>query len=180
MWYFLIKRYFMACTTEMEICNGFIADVVAIKEDRQIYEVEIKTSKADLRSELKSIKQVLSGAVLDHKEYGAKYEKHKMYITGKYENWSGDINTFTAANRFYFAIPEALKEVAIEGLDGSPYGVILLGKKYVSHVLKRAKLLHKNKISGHKIFKVIHRLSLENMNYLNDALNEQSILKSEV
>lgn len=170
MWYFLIKRHFLGCTTETEICTGFIADVLAITKDYHIYEIEIKTSKSDLKVELYTIRQILSNKEIPRKEWGAKYRKHKGYIHGKWISYWGPDKQIKAANKFYFAVPEALREIAIKGTQDTPYGVILLGKRHVVQILKHAKMLHKNKLSEYRIFKILHRASLENMNYLGNNL----------
>lgn len=159
----------MGCTTETEIANGFIADILAITKTRHVYEVEIKTSKADLQTELKAINQALSNKDIPRREWAPKYGKHALHIHGKsVYGWEGSATQQTiSANRFYFAVPEELREMAIGGVRDTPYGIILLGKRYVREVLKRAKLLHNNKMSEDRIFKIIHRLSLENMGYMN-------------
>ena len=91
--YYLCERQFLCVTTEQNMYYGR-ADIWVLDRDHMGIEIEIKVSRADLISELNSIKHILgelSGV------RGAKYIKHERYI--KYANdnqYNKNLCTFRA------------------------------------------------------------------------------------
>lgn len=136
---------------------GFKADVFSINQNLFTTEFEVKVSRQDLNSEIKTIR--------DYTKPSPKRHKHWAYLTGnsKYIEY--------VPNSFYFVVPEELKDLAVEGVKNTPYGVIVYG---VDRRLRgsenrdpelmycvRAKKLHKEKYSDEMIRKLARRVSVE-------------------
>ena len=159
MYYFMIERSFDWCTTETTIYGNYIADILAVNKNKFLYEVEIKTSRADLNSELRAIKNVKN----NNASYENKIKKHRAYL-------SKNIKT-GVPSMFYFAVPLSLKEIALKGIEDTPYGLIVLGKRHVLCIAKRATKLHKHKISDYRKEKILSRLCYENMNMMKHNID---------
>ena len=79
LFYFLYRRNFLCAATEMAIYNGNIADVYAISESREAYEVEVKCAWGDFMSEVKAIKAIQSSGSLFYSA-GSKHTKHLSFL----------------------------------------------------------------------------------------------------
>lgn len=179
--YFLFDRNFVCAAHEIALCEG-IADIAGISDGRQLYEVEVKVDWADLKSELDAIKQVqefnngLFGTGQNDNNTLAKpkYKKHFLYLKGaaefcknQYKMYEklGDGNIFIdsvilktfAPHKFYFAVPENLREKAVLALEGTPYGVISGRGTY-----KKAIALHKEELPFSVYPMFLRRLSMIN------------------
>lgn len=93
--YLRFKQRYIDVATE---CGRFNADILA-HNGKEIIEVEVKTSIADLRNDMKKKK---------HYYY---QKQHKA-----------------TPNKFYFAIPRKLRDAAIELTENTPYGIIAVKK----------------------------------------------------
>lgn len=96
-YYRYTKQHYIV-TTEV---GGFSADFIAIKDDKEFTEVEIKVSKADFNNDFRK-------------------PKHLKYQSGSTARWT--------PNKFYFAVPESMMEYALVKLIGLPYGLILIAE----------------------------------------------------
>ena len=147
----------------LETING--ADILGIKRSLYTTEVEVKVDKYDLIKEIKAIRNEITRSVSSNKIY-----KHKRYL-GKetFTSWRGFI-----PNEFYFAVPSSLRDVAIDGVRDTPYGVITVGH-YLGgyqgiHQLWgvnfdiRAKKIHKEKIDNNTMLSLMRKTSIENFN----------------
>lgn len=114
-------------STETSVFHGFIADILAYNMDSEyITEIEVKCNFSDLKNEI------------TNKEY-----KHKhIYENSKY---------IFKPNKFYFCIPIELKDKALNFIKevNNNYGLIAFERKKLPknsvHIVKNAKLLHKEK-----------------------------------
>lgn len=137
------------CADEVRICTRHLADIL-IDNNKQVIEVEIKTSKSDLRADKKK-------------------SKHLWYIE-KPETY--------APNLFYICVPSELVEDAIKWCEeiNPNYGVIEFSqKKFESYYrnnrrwdemlyfVKKAKPLHK--IYKSKKDRISLRLCSANINF---------------
>ena len=112
--------------------KGNIADLIFIRDDRMMVEVEIKVDTNDLKADLK------------------KY-KWKIYTEGYYSPSSG-INYRGLPNYFYFAIPKDIyKECLPFIIEHFPFAGILVYNQGYVYSKKRVKRLH-NETIDNKIF----------------------------
>lgn len=117
--YLRYKRQYIYVATEV---GDYNSDVLAVDKKNTI-EVEVKTSKSDLRKDRKK-------------------RKHRRYKERR--SYEG------IPNKFYFAVEEELKEAAIrecESLNPN-YGVIVVSKtkwkhKYEVSIVRNAKVIHR-------------------------------------
>ena len=89
-------RYNQSCKYVATEAGMFNSDFLAIKKNN-LYEVEIKISKADLSNDFKK-------------------DKHKKYNSGQYIKY--------CPTYFYFAVPSELVQFALSKVEGTKYGVI--------------------------------------------------------
>lgn len=158
--YYLYERQFLCITTEQNMYYGR-ADIWVLDRDYMGIEIEIKVSKADLISELNSIKHIvgeLSGV------RGAKYIKHERYI--KYAN-APEYSKNLLPNRFYFCVPEHLQETAITCLRHTPYGLLVCiadqSRIIATKVVKSGKLIHRTAVAPKLVKETIRRINFENI-----------------
>lgn len=85
----------------------FKSDIL-VSNEKEIIECETKISRADLRNDFKK------------KKHGI-YKKPSSW----YSKW--------IPNKFYFAVPENLTELALELVEDTPYGVIEVSSKSISN-----------------------------------------------
>lgn len=122
--------------------SSFKSDIL-VTDGKIVIECEVKGTKSDLEKDFVF-------KALKHEAYkdAAKYKKETQI-----------------PNKMYFAIPEKLKEVTLELLKGTPYGVLLISKKVPNKqsvtIIKKAKTLHKCVPK-----KLIHNLELRSSSEL--------------
>jgi len=120
------------------------SDVLVGKKNKEIIEIEVKTSFADFKNDFKK-----------YKEYGR--QKIKVY---KHETYFNSKKFYYIPNKFYFAVSENLKDKVLRHLQkiNSPYGLIVANqdplsygkkgrvkKKFVyAYVVKQAQPIHLN------------------------------------
>lgn len=119
------------------------ADVLGISEDEAV-EIEVKVSRHDLNAD-------------------AEKNKHKLF--------NCSFGDYSGPNRFYYLVPEVLKQDALELVAevNDKYGVMIAradhGMNYKCHelitVVKRAKVLHPTKPSDGLKKQIIARMSSE-------------------
>jgi len=143
--YFRFSRGVGQIATEV---GEFNSDFLAIRKGN-MFEIEIKTSKADLNADFKKRKHTI-------------YEQDKSVWTPNY---------------FYFAVPNNLVEYAFAKCVDNNYGVLEILEsgpwKERVRVVKRAKKLH-NRFAPEKVkYYLINRLSSEMANLrINEQLNK--------
>ena len=124
----------------MESLNN--ADLITVKRSMLTVEFEIKISRADLINEIKAIKEAVkiykkgfkSAAELQKYIWSewrkerkeelkiscTKFGKHRRYLHAKkFKEYVSDF----VPNEFYFFVPKKLKDVALQGIEDTPYGV---------------------------------------------------------
>ncbi len=159
----LYRLHFVAAITESGHGCAGIADVLGILESGYTVEFEVKTSKADLMGELKSIAALVQKVDLfadpSKKVNVAKYPKHNSYLnnTGMYSHM---LELEMRPNKFFFAVPEALEEIAKKGLVGTPYGLYSVDSYGNAACKKRGDLLHDRKASERLRLKILNRYPL--------------------
>lgn len=135
-----------------------IADVFGILGSGYTHEFEVKVSKADLAGELRAIEywtkpEEVRGPLFEQshaKTALSKGGKHHIYLCGDRDTYTGVYARIP--NKFSFVTPWDLKEVALEAIHGTPYGLYVIqhhenGGHPWSDVIcaKVAKNLHKEK-----------------------------------
>lgn len=170
--YFLYQRNFIFATTEMWY-NG-VADVIAISRSEKVYEVEIKTSMADLMSELRAVEFIKKQDSLFGKKETPnntpKYSKHFSYLTGggsflAYSlGFNDPHNLNDVPHMFYFMVTPELENRAIEATANTPYGVM----DAFANVKKQAKALHSEPLPQKFYGQSLRKLS---MFYYENKLN---------
>jgi len=167
----LYRLHFVAAVTECGNGSFGVADVVGIRESGYTAEFEVKVSKQDLMGEMKSIRAIVEGVDLfadpSKKVNVAKYPKHNAYIKndGYMSAYYKDLSM--RPNHFYFVVPPELKEVALEGLAGTPYGLFMVYEHQGEHpysdvsCLKKPSLLHKEKASDRLRQQILHKACTE-------------------
>lgn len=170
--YYLYERQFLCVTTEQNMYYGR-SDIWVLDRDYMGIEIEIKVSRADLISELNSIKHILgelSGV------RGAKYTKHKRYI--KYAN-APEYSKNLLPNRFYFCVPEHLQEIAITCLRHSPYGLLVCvaneSRIIATKVVKSGQLIHRTAVAPKLVKETIRRINFENFELKKRLRNYNSV-----
>lgn len=169
---FIYNKGYIALFTE----SWGACDVLGIRRSRYVVEFEIKVSKSDLAKEIACIK----GAVNKTGCHGrrCKFLKHKEYLLN--ETWNPYLSIYRP-NYFYFVVPMELERNAIEGVAGTPYGVMAYGEwtyelefykgtpRYEvqtrnAHGFKesvKAKPIHKEKVSDERMIDLIRKASTE-------------------
>jgi hypothetical protein len=169
--HYLIYERSIPAITEGSFGQG-ICDVLAIKDQKFVMEYEIKVTKPDLDSELKTICHYYKNEECT-KLY--KDEKHRSlfhaFHTGQlledqlsmYSINLGKI-TRTVPNYFCFVVPKELAAYAVERLSGTPYGVISAGKIFASHtvdyglyVQKKNVRIHENDVLSSAIYRFLFK-----------------------
>ena len=151
----LVYGSYLAAVTEY--CG---ADVYGITQSLYSHEIEVKVSKADLMSELYAIKEVLD----DDSSYMKRSKGHKHYY---YLKRPGNILSqfYRPPNRFSFAVPNDLVEIARQYLKDTPYGLYEMhdaGANYITRrIVKKASWLQRTKVTQEDIYKIISKCSLE-------------------
>lgn len=113
-YYYRIKRQFHYCASEVSIGYKWTADFV-VCTDKDITEIEIKVSMADLKNDIK------------HKQ--TKFEALNNIREGK------DIIIYKKEiipNYFYYCVPEKIAVKAYEYLKDTPYGLIIIPNHHYS------------------------------------------------
>lgn len=169
LWHALYRLHFVAAITENgHGCMG-VADVFGILESGYTVEFEIKTSKADLMGEIRSIRAIAEKLDLFNQARAAgkatayaKYPKHRLYIDGS-SMYSQDVQDQLEMrpNKYFFAVPGSLLEVAKEGLKGTPYGLYVIDEFGTPVCKKRADLLHPRKASDRLKMKILRSACTE-------------------
>ncbi len=141
------------------------SDVLGVTKALYTAEYEVKVDKNDLLGEIKDIKCVLNGVVQQPCRNRNKVYKHDKYI-GKYFGIKGFV-----PNRFYFAVPNDLMEIAVAGVENTPYGVVTVGDYYTGYnnqvkvwgysVRKEAQMLNKDKLSTENLIKMARKCCTE-------------------
>lgn len=156
--YFRFKRG-MICATEVAYYYG-IADILCT-DYKKIIEVEIKTSKADLKNDFL-------------KKKGTKYKALKGEIVSKY-----------IPNMFYICVPENLKNDALDYIQkyNPKFGLLVFEERYFKHKNYSSYLeayIHVEKTADRlikdpniKFYKYIHRRLCNEV----CQLNRDNILK---
>lgn len=155
--------------TEFNMHFG-IADIFAMTKAEFTHEIEIKTERGDLKSELDCILLVMSNK--DQKKWMNKLHKHYAYLSkiqvSKYslfepsidKNYYRDVEVDHIPNKFSFAVPGELLDYAKGVLKDTPYGLILVDRGFFK-VVKTAGYLHKEKISERMRMYLLRKASME-------------------
>ena len=136
----------------------FSADVI-VANDKDMHEIEVKTSISDFRNDFKK-------------------EKHNIYcrLGSRYSIW--------IPNKFYFAVTPALKDFALKYLQNYPqYGLYVVNthiflKEGKIEIAKPARYIHRNPVSP-KIYELLlFRMSSEiAIHYLKNELTNKVYTK---
>lgn len=156
----LDKQYIIAVTEGMNS-----SDVLGVTKALYTAEYEVKVDKNDLLGEIKDIKCVLNGVMQQPFRNRNKVYKHDKYIGHYY-----DIKGFVP-NRFYFAVPHELTDIAVAGVENTPYGVVTVGDYYTGYnnqvkmwgycVQREAQMLSKDKLSIKNLIKMARKSCTE-------------------
>lgn len=139
--YLLFRRSMKALAHEHNTGLS-ICDMFAVTPNLFSIEYEIKVDRADLAAELKIIKMLLTQD-LPLKCSFSKRWKHETYLRR-----ADDQRNFIP-NQFYFAVTPELADLALAGVEGTPYGVIVREVNGEMAVKKTArKLHHRRMLSG--------------------------------
>lgn len=173
----LYRRGYHMAVTEKTMFYG-IADVFAMSKAEYTHELEIKTSRQDLKSEIDAIELVLSGK--KQEKHLAKFHKHLAYLKldnrgSKYSLFDPEedtrpyiLKTFEKPeveksripNKFSFAVTPDLKEYAKKSIEGTPYGLFVIHAHSIDLEVQ-AKHLHKEKISREEVMYLLRKVSIE-------------------
>lgn len=156
-WYYMTSGTYISAITEPALYGGFRADVLVVHKDFTSVEVEIKTSLADLRTELNCIKKWRGELPLQFPV--AKGRKHSYYLGQKCE----DANRDFVPNKFCFAVTEELVDIAEKEIAGTPYGLIWVRDKYDDpKMIVKAKPIHETPVDKKFLSGIMRRQSWEN------------------
>lgn len=198
LWELLYKRGYHMAVTEKSMIYG-IADIFALTKAGFTHEIEIKVSRADLKSELDCVDLVCSGK--KQEKPMSKFHKHLAYLkqdarASKYSlfdparepnprvvyGFQSDIaiEKTDLPNKFSFAVPTELVEYAQEKLKDTPYGVFAISPAGTIFQVKEAKHIHKEKITQKEIMYLL-RMQLQQeilnkkvkINRLENELNQE-------
>lgn len=112
--YYRIERQMPICCTECKCFGTYIADVIAA-DDKEVIEVEIKTSLSDFNADFDK-KQAKHAAYLDS----------TLHVTGSKDSVLKPNQHYQVPNRFFYAAgPQVAKEI-LPKLTGLPYGLIIV------------------------------------------------------
>lgn len=128
--------------------TGQACDVLALRSGGEWVEFEIKTSRQDLRREIRAIEASLvpeaerrlnwSAYYLKYKSIAnTKIQKHSIYLKPNEEHQLGNWKSFIP-NKFYFAVTPQLEEYAINEVTKLklPYGVATLNGTIIRNAKK--------------------------------------------
>lgn len=138
------------------------SDVLAINNNFYTTEYEIKVSKADLLGEFKAIKAAINGEQ-DLSCSSTKFWKHCLYLgtREKYKNYA-NLDYFKP-NRFFFAVPKELKDLAVQCVAGTPYGVKYITPYGMLEEVTAVKI-HNERAEMSYVIRIIKRVMVENIN----------------
>jgi len=165
-----------------EVVNTWNADAIAVKWNGEIIEYEIKCSKYDLIGEVKAITFALDNNAVfsnnldfigrnlvtkDTKLSRTKIAKHHHYLVEQVKDYS-NMEYMFRPNRFYFAVPTELVELAKELLRGIKYyGVYNLD---TGEIVKKSYSLHKNSHSASVYLHLFTRACTERDDQLRENI----------
>lgn len=171
-------RGYTAGITEFGVWYGHLADVAGLREDGTVDEFEIKTDKADLMSEVKTIFEVLEwrhARLLDERarpeRLGNKFNKHRQYL-GADPTYSGkNQEGKNIPNRFYFVVPDGLVKMVEPIVNQTPYGIYAIADEQNTnpgnygnlYCIKRAKKIHGFPFDKATLTLMFRRASSENL-----------------
>jgi hypothetical protein len=167
MWYFLYKRSFRLCATEMSVCRDFIADILTIDRKGMAIEIEIKRNKSDFYSELRTIHAIMADH--DSQDIFNKYKKHHIYLKKVKNETFRHTKGFLMPSKFYFGLPPNLIDYAKAALKGTPYGIICIMPPYESYVVKTASKLHSESVAEDVMLQVSRRINFENLSLIEKS-----------
>lgn len=151
------------------------SDVFGINQSRFGIEVEVKTDKLDLRTELKVIYN-LSNRI--YQPGSTKVYKHLSYLKEERED-------NIRPRYFYIAVPEEFERITKTTLMGTPYGILSVhegaynGQKIISvHEILTPKKLTDKKIEDSELINFITKASAENIN-LRERLRKNNPIDKE-
>lgn len=165
---------YLAAVTEFKGSS----DILGIKKNFYVSEFEIKVSKADLKNEVKAIKNALNDTNDDRFKLrsSTKEYKHSRYI-GSLSHWKG-----YRPNDFSFVVTKDLEVFAIEILsEFITYGLYSVEKTYYGgkvNVIRSPKKLHTDKFDDNgMVYSFLRKLSYESNNlrkkiYYTEVKNE--------
>ena len=155
------------------------ADVFSLTNADYSNEFEIKVNRGDLLSELNTIRYIKNPpAVYDPQEDPIrqrtpstnKLGKHSLYLSNL-----GLLDIVSVPNKFYFAVPKELVELAIQRTQGTPYGVVKISDKWFEvNIEKPAEYLHKKKVEERIKRFLLRKTSVENANLREKLLKTLS------
>lgn len=145
------------CISEGTFGNG-ICDVLGIVNGRFVAEYEIKTSKADLVSELKSINFCFNN--IESNKYNKLHKHQKMFSFYK----RNIIDQSKVPNYFIIVVPyENLAVIALERLRGTPYGVYVVNYTKESgriiKIMKQARQIHNEDVLAFAFDRILRKAS---------------------
>ena len=128
MYYFRFIRHFKLVATEVCVLDSFFADVITTTE-KDIVEVEIKTSLSDF----------------EH-EFTSKDHKHEIYLNEQLNPGRKLPKQVykKMPNRLFYAVEPRLTRDVLKIINGTPYGLMEVTKSWDSpvRVVKPAQKLH--------------------------------------
>jgi hypothetical protein len=145
---------------------GWEADMLMIMPSLRVHEFEIKISRADFKKDAEKYKH----QHINDKLNGVENRSHNYWTTIQ-------VNTITPANHFWYAVPEGL--VKLEELPRYA-GLIFVRQSinypnlYEIQLVKKAPLLHKEKLSVEKQIQIMRRLSYRYFNLKYKPFGEQN------
>lgn len=126
------------------VLGAYESDFLCIRKSGYIDEIEVKVSRSDFKNDFK------------HKEKKHQILSGTYFLTEEEKKSYKDVNDiYLKPNRFYYACPDGL----LKPEEIPDYaGLIYIEDKYFPKIIKKAPLLHKNKID-------LLRLNLEEKFY---------------
>lgn len=172
--YLLYRGGYHAVATEYHT-----RDVFAVNRNGYTCEVEVKVSPSDLMSEIETMKYLLnpnndpSYPIVEckngKKKTLAKFDKHRSYLLDEAKH-------SPRPRYFYFAVPEVLKEKALQELANSPYGLLIDVGNFVIKA-KKAEVLSDNKFDDYFYF--LRKASNENYQLRKKLIMNNLLLPTE-
>jgi len=154
-----------------EIFRDFNCDVLELTLGKQLIEYEIKTEKQDFKNELFAIDINFNRD--DYKKHelrflevrGIKFNKHRFYINSNFTEIRKQYPNSFIPNKFYFVIPDELRNLYFDFLDdypSVPYGLITYNNKINNFNLeKESNLLHYEKVNQELLLRILRFASSE-------------------
>lgn len=165
-----------------------IADCFGINDNGFTSEFEVKCSRADLMGELNAIEYITKqeGTLIpgERPKTYSKALKHKVYLKPNMisMNWIRE----NAPNYFSFCIPEKLKEIALQKLEGTPYGLYIVhwhenGGNPWNEVIcvKKSKKMHINKACDEQKNAIMRKCCTEIHHLRIDAISLKLQIKGQ-